>query len=101
VRRLDFFTEALHADFIKIDVQGREQQVWRGMTEILANGHPLTIFMRFNPAHHADPAAFLHEIVGEGFALELIDPSFGVAPVTVDEIAGGTQDISRMLCLRR
>lgn len=101
VRRLDSFPDALDASFIKIDVEGYEQQVWRGMTGILARGHPLTIFMEFAVSRYADPRGFLAEITGEGFTLEIVDFTRGVIPITVDEIMNGGHSIDHMLCFRR
>lgn len=101
VHRLNSFSEALDAEFIKIDVEGYEQQVWRGMTGILARGQPLTIFMEFTVQRYPDPRGFLDEILGEGFALELVDYIGGIRPCTIDEIIGRPHNIDHMLCLRR
>lgn len=101
VRRLDSFPEAIDAEFIKIDVEGYEQQVWRGMTGILANGQPLTIFMEFTVSRYPDPIGFLGEIVGEGFTLEIVDFIGGVRPTTVEELMGLPHTIDHMLCFRR
>lgn len=101
VRRLDSFPEALDAEFIKIDVEGYEQQVWRGMTGILARGQPLTIFMEFTVGRYPDPRGFLSEITGEGFALELVDYAGGVRATSVEEIMGRPHTIDHMLCFRR
>lgn len=101
VRRLDSFPEAINAEFIKIDVEGYEQQVWRGMTGILANGQPLTVFMEFTVGRYADPVGFLGEIMGEGFTLEIVDFVGGVRPTTVSELLSMPHTIDHMLCFRR
>jgi len=101
VRRLDSFPEALDAEFIKIDVEGYEQQVWRGMTGILARGQPLTIFMEFTVGRYPDPRGFLDEIVGEGFTLEIVDYFGGIRATTIEEIMGRPHNIDHMLCFRR
>lgn len=101
LRRLDSFPDALNAEFIKIDVEGFEQQVWRGMTGILAGGQPLTIFMEFTVSRYPDPRGFLAEILHEGFTLEIIDYAAGIRPITVDEIFAQPHNIDHMLCFRR
>jgi hypothetical protein len=101
LRRLDSFPEALNAEFIKIDVEGFEQQVWRGMTGILAGGQPLTIFMEFTVSRYPDPRGFLDEILHEGFSLEIIDYVAGIRPITVDEIFAMPHNVDHMLCFRR
>ncbi len=101
IRRLDSFAQALDAQFIKIDVEGHEQQVWRGMTGILARGNPLTIFLEFTVDRYADPHGFLSEIIGEGFALELIGYDGQVRPITPAALLDAPHTIDHMLCLRR
>jgi FkbM family methyltransferase len=101
IRRLDSVPEALDAEFIKIDVEGHEQQVWRGMTGILARGNPLTVFMEFTVGRYPDPAGFLGEILGEGFDLGLIHHDGQVRPVTPQALLDGSHAIDHMLCLRR
>jgi FkbM family methyltransferase len=101
IRRLDSFPEALDAAFIKIDVEGHEQQVWRGMTGILARGNPLTIFMEFTVSRYPDPAGFLSEILGEGFALGLIHHDGQIRPIIPGELLAGSHQVDHMLCLSR
>jgi len=101
IRRLDSFPEALDAEFIKIDVEGHEQQVWRGMTGILARGHPLTVFMEFTVQRYPDPAGFLAEIAGEGFSIGLIHHDGQVRPVTAQTLLDGSHAVDHMLCLQR
>lgn len=101
IRRLDSFPQALDAAFIKIDVEGHEQQVWRGMTGILARGNPLTIFLEFTVNRYPDPAGFLSEILGEGFELGLIHHDGQVRPVTPAGLLEAPHTIDHMLCLSR
>jgi FkbM family methyltransferase len=101
VRRLDSFPEALDAELIKIDVEGYEREVFRGMRGILDRGHPLTLFMEFTVARYPDPVGFLHEILAEGFTFEIIDYLGGIRPTTIEEIMGRSHIIDHMLCFRR
>ncbi|UFN50172.1 FkbM family methyltransferase [Roseomonas sp. OT10] len=68
-------------DFIKIDVEGAEQDVWRGMRGVLARRQPLAIFLEFNRHRYADPGGFLASIEEHGFSMGQIDLARGVQPV--------------------
>lgn len=101
VRRLDSIPEALDADFIKMDVEGYEQNVWHGMTAILARKRPLTIFMEFTVQRFADANGFLDEILAEGFSLEIIDYREGVKLITREALFAMPHNIDHMLVFRR
>jgi FkbM family methyltransferase len=66
LRRFDSYPALLDADVIKIDVEGAERDIWRGMAGLFERGEkPLTIFLEFNLIRYDDPAAFLDEIEGQ------------------------------------
>ncbi len=57
-------------DFVKIDVEGAEGQVWDALGAFRGYIGPVTVCMEFTPSKHADPVAFLRSIVVEqGFTL--------------------------------
>jgi FkbM family methyltransferase len=60
-------------NFIKIDVEGAEENVWRGMRETVRRNPELIIVLEFGASRYANPRAFLEEIVAEGFILRHID----------------------------
>jgi FkbM family methyltransferase len=101
VRRLDEIDGALEADFIKIDVEGAEEAVWRGMAGIIAANRPLTIVLEFTPGRYADPARFLDEILAGGFDLRVIDPLAGVIPISRAAVLSGPPAVDQMLVLVR
>lgn len=101
IRRLDQIPGALDADFIKMDVEGFEHDVWQGMTAILDSGRPLTIFMEFTVSRFADAQGFLDEIIAAGFSLEVIDHHHGILPFTREELFTQSHTIDHMLVLRR
>jgi FkbM family methyltransferase len=101
VRRLDSIPGALHAEFIKMDVEGFEQQVWHGMTGILKQNTPLTIFMEFTVQRFDDAAGFLNEILDYGFTLEIISHLGGIQPINADALFAMPHNIDHMLVLRR
>ncbi len=56
-------------DFIKIDVEGAEADVWTALDGVRALSPNLTVCMEFTPKAHADPSAFLNRIMGDGFEI--------------------------------
>lgn len=101
VKRLDETPGALDAEFIKIDVEGFEEHVWEGMAGILARRRPITIFMEFTVSRYANPRAFLERIMADGFALEIIDFSGEILPISIDELFTRPHSIDHMLAFRR
>jgi FkbM family methyltransferase len=100
-RRLDGFAELLDADIIKIDVEGAEERIWRGMSGLFAQRRALTVFLEYSPVRYEAPMAFLEEIMAQGFALGELSVSYGIRPVTPAQILAGAPDEDRMLALVR
>ncbi len=103
VQRADAFDAILDADFIKIDTEGAEDAVWRGMDGLLRRNRPLTVFMEFTPVRYADAAGFLDTILSDGFALHRIDyfdPQV-VVPTTREAVLSAPPHEDQMLVLIR
>ena len=88
-------------DFIKIDAEGGEREIWRGMSKTIANNPQLQIFLEFNPKRTSnyDPQEFLDAIEDDGFELAVI--GYDASTRAVDGarlVANGTEQI---LHLRR
>ena len=93
----------LDADFVKIDTEGAEDAVWRGMEGLLRRNRSLTVFMEFTPARYSDAAAFLDTILDDGFALNRIDyfdPQV-VVPTTREAVLTAPPHEDQMLVLIR
>jgi FkbM family methyltransferase len=102
LRRLDSYPALLDADVIKIDVEGAEWDIWRGMAGLLERrDKPLTIFLEFNPIRYDDPAAFLDEIEAHGFSLGDVHLTAGVRVRTREQILAAPPSGDQMLMLRR
>jgi FkbM family methyltransferase len=86
-------------DLVKIDVEGSEEAVWRGMRRVLDENNDITIVLEVNAARYADPVAFLTEIEREGFPLRHIEIDGEARPVSAKAIAATRHDW--MLLLRR
>jgi len=61
-------------DFIKIDVEGAEQGVWKGLEQTLAASPDVQIFLEFNAGRYPDTARdFLARIRSFGFITSYVD----------------------------
>lgn len=88
-------------DFIKIDAEGGEREIWRGMSKTIENNPQLQVFLEFNPQRTSnyDPHEFLKTIRDDGFELGLISYDASYRSVDADKlVANGTEQI---LHLRR
>jgi FkbM family methyltransferase len=98
---LDGLLGAGRVDLVKIDAEGAEYAIWRGMQEIVGRGEAMTILLEFTPERIVDPAGFLAELAAAGFGLSRIDQRDGVMAVTAAEVLAGAGDLDQMLLLRR
>jgi FkbM family methyltransferase len=88
-------------DLIKIDAEGAEESIWRGMRQTLERHQGITIMMEINCARYANPQAFLHEILGAGFPLRYIDYDATIKNLTEEQILTNRIKEDWMLCLHR
>jgi FkbM family methyltransferase len=88
-------------DFMKIDVQGHELGVLRGMPDLIARSPKIAIAMEFSPSEHPDPAAALVEIQAMGLKIQTIGTDGVVRPVTLEDAAQADTGDHRMLWLTR
>jgi FkbM family methyltransferase len=79
-----FGSDGPRVDLIKVDTDGAEPFVFRGMKNLLRSGRPLTILCEFSPpayrAHSVDPSEFFEELRGAGFRISEFTPE-GIKPV--------------------
>lgn len=101
LRRLDGVSGIDAVDFIKIDVEGAEEGLWRGMDGLLRGDRPLTIFLEFTPGRYADAGAFLDEILRYGFQLAIIDLARGIIPTDRAIVLAANAIEDQMLVLSR
>jgi FkbM family methyltransferase len=99
--RTDHIPGALDADFIKIDAEGAEEAIWRGLSGILAQDRPLTILLEFTSGRYADAAGFLDEILSHGFLLSEVDLERGIEPRTRQQVLSSSPVDDQMLLLSR
>ncbi len=99
--RADQIPGAAGADFIKIDAEGAEEAIWRGLSGVLNQQRPLTILLEFTSARYADPGGFLDEIQSFGFSLGEVDLARGVEARTREQILQASPVDDQMLLLMR
>ena len=88
-------------DLIKIDAEGAEEGIWRGMGETVERNPDVTVLLEFNAARYADPDAFLREIQAHGFPLCYVDYDSHVKPVAPERILTERPTEDWMLWLHR
>lgn len=87
-------------DFIKIDVEGNEADVWRALAGSRAKSPRLTVCMEFTPSSHEDPAAFLEELQQE-FVLGTVGHDGVPRSISAEEAVVPDTGGFRMLWLTR
>jgi len=88
-------------DLIKIDVEGAEESVWRGMGQTISGNRDLVVVLELNVDRYDDPRAFLGTIESAGFALRYIDVDAEIKDVTVDRLLEEQVGVDWMLYLAR
>ena len=73
-------------DLIKIDVEGAEESVWRGMEQTISGNRDVIVVLELNIDRYDDPRGFLETIESAGFALRYIDVDAEIKEVTVDRL---------------
>ena len=74
-------------DVVKIDAEGAEPAILRGMRQIINNNPEITIFIEFAPQHlvraNVDPRSYLEQIRNQGFEIfEVKEPTGELVPAT-------------------
>jgi FkbM family methyltransferase len=88
----DFLPPDLAVDLVKIDVEGHEPMVMRGMEKTIARSPNIRIVTEFAEnllAHTVNPADFADYIRGLGFAICRVLPNFKIRLVPAEEALGG------------
>lgn len=72
-QRLD--ATGVSPDFLKIDAEGHEPAIWRGMQGLFESQKPpRAMLMEWTPSRYERPGEFLEEIRGRGYDVHAIDP---------------------------
>jgi FkbM family methyltransferase len=79
-------------DFVKIDVEGAERLVWKGMQATIARSPDIQIVMEVNASRSADIDDFLQEIVAI-FPLRMAGYDGNPAPLTIEQVKADPNDV--------
>ena len=87
----DYFSDKdIKVDLIKIDAEGSEARIFKGMEKIVKDNPQLTIICEFTPSMVQslgdDPGTFLEEIESCGFTLKKISQNSKAVNVSADEL---------------
>jgi FkbM family methyltransferase len=68
-------------DVVKIDAEGAEPLIWRGMGKTLRRNRRIRVFMEFAPSlllrAGSDPAEFLEQLTADGFRIQRVHDDSG------------------------
>ena len=99
--RLDNRAEWAAIEFLKIDAEGAEEQIWIGAQGLRVHDRLRTIVLEFRPGRYADAHAYLQDIMSWGFSLEWISSDHGIETVSVATVLASNPDEDVMLVFRR
>ena len=86
-------------DVMKIDAEGAEEGIFRGMRQTIERNPGLTIVMEVNPVRYQDPGGFVASIRAAGFPLCQVAYDGSIQPMTERAFLESPDD--SMLYLRR
>jgi FkbM family methyltransferase len=99
---LDRLTEDwARVDFVKIDAEGAEEKIWRGMSKTIERNTNITVVMEFRCSRYTDPRSFLNDVLKNGFRLRHIDYDGTIKDLTLEQTLTERPDEDWMLFLQR
>jgi FkbM family methyltransferase len=100
----DVIPSAARVDAVKIDVEGAEPRVWRGMRRVREENHRLAVVVEWSASHFARSGEsaddFLSEIRREGFEVSVIDEDDPGTVVPIDGQDAASLESKNLLLLR-
>jgi FkbM family methyltransferase len=88
-------------DLIKVDAEGAEDLVWRGMRRTIEKNPQLVVILEFVPARYRDAVTFVRAIQASGFEPRVIAPDSCIEPITVETLLTDGNADGWMLFLQR
>lgn len=94
---------AAPVDFMKIDAEGAEPLIVRGMNRLIENSPALSMIMEFSPAYYRhqgiEPRSFLNTLRGHGFDIRVISTASTLDVLNEDAVVNG--DLSNLFLSKR
>ena len=88
-------------DFVKIDAEGAEEKIWRGMRATVEKNPQIIVVMEFKRDCSENPKAFLESIIAAGFRLRHIDSDGEIKDLTIERALTERAGEDWMLFLQR
>lgn len=88
-------------DLVKVDAEGAEPAIWRGMRKTLARNPQVIVILELNVERCEDASALLQEIRSAGFVLRRIATDSHIEDVSPRDLLVGDPSVTHMLFLRR
>jgi FkbM family methyltransferase len=87
----DSFPPGTRIDLVKMDVEGAEPRIWRGMKRVIADNPDIEIILEWSSSHFRrsgeDPLAFMEDIGARGFSAYVISDKPGGGLTLLDGAA--------------
>lgn len=78
-------------DFMKVDIEGAEEQMWAGMQKLLARNPEVILLIEFAASRCNNPRLVLEQM-SRLFPLQYLDVWSKVQPVSIDEVLARKED---------
>lgn len=88
----------IQPDFIKIDAEASERQIWNGMSGLISRQQKFAVLMEFDVIRYANWSQWLAEIEGQGFKLYRIGEDS--KPLKISPSMAPPNGIIEILCLK-
>jgi len=88
-------------DLVKIDAEGSEESIWRGMRRTLERNREVRVVMEWRGSRYEDPRRFVRGILDAGFPLRHIDYHGELLDATEEQLLNERPDEDWMLYLSR
>ena len=72
-------------DFIKIDAEGAELSIWKGMQKTIEKNTDISIILEFSSLRNYDAKPFLEDIQSQGFVIRYIDSDATLKDLSIEE----------------
>lgn len=97
----DILAHVGRVDMIKIDVEGAEHLVWKGLRRTLAKNPDIVVVLEYNAARHSQAGPLAATMEADGFPLRFIDAGGGIGTVGHEALLDPGSIADWMLFLRR